>query len=589
MPIDSHDLDAATRIGAWLATYWVHAAVGVGATFLLVRTLLRDASAGVRASAWRAALVAPLVTSVVRCAWLADGFHVEVAWLGRATAVEGTREARSAPVESAGSENAARGDLAALDERTAATGPWSVRELDAWRLEHSAAGADARPDAPARIAPRTETGAAALPANDRAIPSAESATRGTSGAATWLAGLDPRRLALLVAAAAAVLALARWFDGWLRLGRRLGTRCDLPPERAERAAHLATAMGVGAVRITASAQVRVPMAFGFLRPQICLPSNFESGLSAAEWDAALAHELAHVVRGDQRWLPTLRLLTRLFAFQPLNRLAWTQLERESEHAADEVAVATTGAATPLALCLAKVATRAAGDRHILPDATVIGTPTMAARASLVVERTDRLLAVATRGPRRSRPLMRVAAAVPSLVVALLAPRLTPALGEARGDVAAETSAETSAGAPIDAQGIDAQGIDAQGIDAQGIDAHIEHATDVEAIADSTPSARGPATGDERRQVTHVLAAEIEAARTELLAARGAAEPARRAQLDALVERLATLEQRFALVLALIADSDTGSSTAAQGSGARANAPRSTASFPTLVPERDTQR
>jgi|GEM_PF-4252473 len=633
MPADPHHLDLATRLGASLATYWVHAAVAIGATWVLVRTALRTAPASTRALVWRAAMVVPLVTSVARSEWIAQGPQVEVDWLGRAERTNATVEQRGddadrtgdtdtlagtragepvvAPRVGAALEAAQRGGVTddAPGSRSSVssaggssvtgssvTGPLASdaptpgrrTDGDAHRDRASdrtgaASFADAGSTAHEPVRASADEPAPGAALGRTATPDASpSATRDAAAAPTRfpLDAIDPRRLALLVAAAAAVIALARWLDGWLRLGRTLGRREPLAPELAERAANLARAMGVPTTRVRASATARVPMAFGFLRPQVCLPRDFEAGLTRAEWDAAVAHELAHVVRGDTRWLPGLRLVTRLFSFQPLNRLAWRELERESEHAADEIAVGAVGSPRSLALCLAKVATRATGDRGVLPAAAVTGAPTMAARASLVVERTERLLAgrFEHRFGRKSRTgrCTRLAATLPTLVVALAAPHLTPSFADDALD----------ASLAVDAVAEEAVASDADRPARRVIDAST---AGVGASADAT-TANAPRT--EVDALTNELARELEQARRELERARTSTAPRDRARLDQVARTLDRLDASFELVLALLADGVVDGDAPPptdHGLDARANASGPHFPSPTPDPDRDLDR
>ncbi len=93
---------------------------------------------------------------------------------------------------------------------------------------------------------------------------------------------------------------------------------------------------VGGVAVFTSPRVDGPLTWGWLRPRVVLP--------AMAWDpgareAALAHELAHVRRGD--WL--LHMLTwgvcALFWFHPLVWLTWRRMGDQAELAADDEAVA----------------------------------------------------------------------------------------------------------------------------------------------------------------------------------------------------------------------------------------------------------
>ena len=75
-----------------------------------------------------------------------------------------------------------------------------------------------------------------------------------------------------------------------------------------------------------------PAAFGVWQWRIVLPATIEDDLPSDELTALLAHELAHLVRGDTFWLWVGHLLCSCCAFQPLNFLArreWRRAARAS--------------------------------------------------------------------------------------------------------------------------------------------------------------------------------------------------------------------------------------------------------------------
>jgi len=566
--------------GAWLATYWVHAAVAVLATLVLVRTVLRSVPSEVRAAAWRAALVAPLVTASLRHGGLAAGPRIEVAWLGasdhsieatQTKAVRGLGEPKSLePL--AGQGVAARGSALPAGGNGAAPAPHDMRPRvareprgvprsadlgtsqapTAGRGAATSRGVDAlRADDGALVGASTDFAATDFAASSGGAPSSAAADGAMApGVLTHVLDFDLRRVALLAALVGAVLALARWLDGWLRLGRHLGQRRPLPPDEAAEAANMARSMGVPDVRVVESDAVAVPMAFGFLRREVCLPRDFSAGLTRAEWRAALAHEFAHHVRGDGRALPVLRLLARVFGFQPLNLLAWRELQRESELAADELAVAHTGGPEDLAMCIAKVATRV-GTRHAqVPAAAMTGAPTMAVRPALVVERAERLVAsIGARTARVSRRA-RLATLVPTAVVASFAPLMAAERGPDGADVRREARSaafdRTEPRALLSSDG---------------------------ATASSPAVADDEALSEPLAQVAAELGAEFALARAEIDAALATTSGERQTRLLELSQRLTTIEQRAAQLENLV-----------HGLAARAKASSSDTS-----PELDTQR
>lgn len=87
-----------------------------------------------------------------------------------------------------------------------------------------------------------------------------------------------------------------------------------------------------------STAVRSPLTVGFLRPRILVPADFDAWPLAAQ-AAALAHERAHVRRGD--WLVQMLVwaLSALLWFHPLVALARRRLALLAECAADDAVVA----------------------------------------------------------------------------------------------------------------------------------------------------------------------------------------------------------------------------------------------------------
>jgi len=92
------------------------------------------------------------------------------------------------------------------------------------------------------------------------------------------------------------------------------------------------------VELLSSPDYVEPVAFGIVRWRIVLPTGIEARLEEDDLEAILAHELAHLVRGDPRWLFAGRVLCSCFVFQPLNFLARAKWRRAAEFQCDEWAV-----------------------------------------------------------------------------------------------------------------------------------------------------------------------------------------------------------------------------------------------------------
>ncbi len=88
------------------------------------------------------------------------------------------------------------------------------------------------------------------------------------------------------------------------------------------------------LRITAAD--RVPGASGWWRPCVILPDGLSAQLSAAELQAVLGHELAHVRRRDNLSAAAVRVIVSAFWFHPLLWWMERRMLAEREAACDEL-------------------------------------------------------------------------------------------------------------------------------------------------------------------------------------------------------------------------------------------------------------
>jgi bla regulator protein BlaR1 len=101
-------------------------------------------------------------------------------------------------------------------------------------------------------------------------------------------------------AAGVLLFSCRWLRGcgWIRRVTRRQTEA-LEADWLERLEDLKLRLNISQpVRLFKSALVEVPMVVGWLKPVILLPMGAVTGLTPAQLEAILAHELAHIRRGD---------------------------------------------------------------------------------------------------------------------------------------------------------------------------------------------------------------------------------------------------------------------------------------------------
>jgi beta-lactamase regulating signal transducer with metallopeptidase domain len=157
----------------------------------------------------------------------------------------------------------------------------------------------------------------------------------------------------------------------------------LPPPWPERLQALAAKAGLRRpLRLLESLRLRTPVVIGHLKPFLLLPAGLVTGLSAAEVEALLAHEVAHVMRRDYLVNVLQNLLEILYFFHPGVRWISSCVRQEREHCCDDIAVELCGDASGYARALASLQT----------DGAVLATPAMAAAGGSLLRRVTRLLA-----------------------------------------------------------------------------------------------------------------------------------------------------------------------------------------------------
>jgi hypothetical protein len=165
------------------------------------------------------------------------------------------------------------------------------------------------------------------------------------------------------------------------------------------------------VRLLSTAAYSEPVTFGIFRWTIVLPAATEERLKKEELRALLAHEVAHLMRGDIWWLWIGRLLCCCLVFQPLNIMARRRWQRAAEYLCDDWAVQRGVQGLSLARCLTRIAQWRFG-----AEACAAGLAAGGSRATLV-RRVERLINHPHRVDIWSRPLGRSAFALLTLVVA----------------------------------------------------------------------------------------------------------------------------------------------------------------------------
>jgi beta-lactamase regulating signal transducer with metallopeptidase domain len=106
------------------------------------------------------------------------------------------------------------------------------------------------------------------------------------------------------------------------------------------------------VRLLESAAAQVPTLIGWLRPVVLLPASALSGLTPAQIEALIAHELAHVRRGDYLVNVLQTVIETLLFYHPAVWWVSSRIRAEREHCCDDLAVACCGDAVAYARALA---------------------------------------------------------------------------------------------------------------------------------------------------------------------------------------------------------------------------------------------
>jgi len=165
-----------------------------------------------------------------------------------------------------------------------------------------------------------------------------------------------------------------------------GPHQSLPAQWEQRVGEMRAALGIArAVAVRLSSDVLSPFAARLLRPVIWLPLSFMTRTPAAQLEALLAHELAHIARKDWLWNGLQCVIESLLFFHPAMWWLSKRIRQEREHACDDLAVAACGDAIALAEALASLEC----DRHSSP----FSNPRLilAANGGSLMQRVTRLL------------------------------------------------------------------------------------------------------------------------------------------------------------------------------------------------------
>src|SRR5207237_1869978 len=128
---------------------------------------------------------------------------------------------------------------------------------------------------------------------------------------------------------------------WYRVRRLRTVGVSAAPAAVQQAlAHTAQRLRLRqAARVLQSTLVQTAVVVGYFRPVILLPVSVVTGLSAAQLDAILAHELAHIRRHDYLVNLLQTLVETVFFYHPAVWWLSNQVRNEREICCDDIAVA----------------------------------------------------------------------------------------------------------------------------------------------------------------------------------------------------------------------------------------------------------
>jgi beta-lactamase regulating signal transducer with metallopeptidase domain len=306
--------------------------------------------------------------------------------------------------------------------------PVSLQRADLSNVAHSVR-ADAAEISASELVKSHALGAEAFDETDAGEPLRRWAGERFASVLPWAA------LAWLACVA---LLLARLAGGWV-LNRRLrrATGACVPLHGCQVAlARLRGRLKVTrAVRLCRSALVEVPTVVGWLRPVILVPASALAGLTPAQLEAIIAHELAHVRRHDYLLNLLQTFVETLLFYHPAIWWVSRRIRTEREHACDDLAVEATGDVMVYARALT-----ALEQLRLKPART--SQLSLAADGGSLVERIQRLIKFQSASPSSSTraPLVLAFVAVVALASALVG------AGAAAGQLKRTSVREQGAGA-----------------------------------------------------------------------------------------------------------------------------------------------
>ena len=257
---------------------------------------------------------------------------------------------------------------------------------------------------------QVEQAASATPSTLRGDSTSASPGGATDGALTSRLGLARVRidrlepwlpLVSVVWCVGAFLAGLRMVAGWA-LTRQLVARANVSTEDRwqARVSNWCEELGINkAVRFLVSDAIDSPLVVGWLKPVILWPTAALHGMTPQDVEAIIAHELAHIRRGDVLINLLQACIEVLFFHHPAAWWISAQIRAEREYCADDLAVRMldrSESGTKLSYARALLA---------LEEHRSIPLLSVAAKGGKLLDRIRRLVGVETTGHSPARPLV----------------------------------------------------------------------------------------------------------------------------------------------------------------------------------------
>jgi beta-lactamase regulating signal transducer with metallopeptidase domain len=134
---------------------------------------------------------------------------------------------------------------------------------------------------------------------------------------------------------------ARTLGGWRRIRQlRHAGLVEIPERVRDSFVRLSQRIGIKRrIELYVCPRISGPLAMGVFRSLVLLPASALTALSPDQLEVVLAHELAHIRRGDYLWNMIQTMVETLFFFHPAVWWVSNNLRQQRELCCDDVALA----------------------------------------------------------------------------------------------------------------------------------------------------------------------------------------------------------------------------------------------------------